>query len=79
MPNAVVAAELLGDACRVEFRVLGPVEARADGRPLQVAGSRQRALLALLLLRRGSPVSRGELVDGLWGEEDPRDPLRRCR
>src|SRR5215207_5646606 len=76
VPNAVAAAELLGDACRVEFRVLGPVEARADGRPLQVAGARQRALLALLLLRRGSPVSRGELVDGLWGEEDPQGSVK---
>ena len=51
--------------------MLGPVEARADGHPVQVAGSRQRALLAMLLLRRGSPVPQGELVDGLWGEGDP--------
>jgi DNA-binding SARP family transcriptional activator len=53
----------------VEFRILGPVEARADGRVLDLAGSRQRALLAVLLLRRGSPLSRDQLVDDLWGGE----------
>ena len=72
LSNAVAVTEWLGDACRVDFRVLGPVEARADGRPLQVAGSRQRALLALLLLRRGAPVSRERIVDDLWGEQDPK-------
>ena len=70
--TAVAVVERLGDACRVEFRILGPVEARADGRVLELAGSRQRALLASLLLSRGSPVSRGRLVEDLWGEEEPK-------
>jgi DNA-binding SARP family transcriptional activator len=55
----------------VEFRVLGPVEVRAQGRPLAVAGGRQRALLALLLLHSGEPVSRDRLIEGLWGERPP--------
>ena len=36
----------------VEFRLLGPLEAMLDGRPLALGGPKQRALLALLLLHR---------------------------
>ena len=55
----------------MDFRILGPVEARAQSRPLAVAGGRQRALLALLLLRAGEPVSRDRLIADLWGERPP--------
>jgi DNA-binding SARP family transcriptional activator len=55
----------------VDFRILGPVEVRAQGRPLAVRGGRQRALLALLLLRSGEPLSRDRLIEGLWGERPP--------
>jgi hypothetical protein len=55
----------------VDFRVLGPVKARAAGRPLPVAGARQRALLAVLLLRAGEPVSREGVIVDLWGERSP--------
>ena len=52
----------------MDFRILGPVEARVEGRALDIAGSRQRALLALLLMRRGEPVSQDRLIEELWGE-----------
>ena len=55
----------------MDFRILGPVEALAQGRPLAVAGARQRALLALLLLHAGEPVSRDRLITDLWGERPP--------
>ena len=55
----------------MDFRVLGPVEARLEGRPLPVAGARQRALLAVLLLRAGEPVSRERVIADLWGERPP--------
>ena len=55
----------------VDFRILGPVEVHAQGRPLAVPGARQRALLALLLLRAGEPVSRDRLIADLWGERPP--------
>ena len=55
----------------MDFRILGSVEARADGRALELAGPRQRAVLALLLLRGGGPVTQDRLVDDLWGEESP--------
>jgi DNA-binding SARP family transcriptional activator/streptogramin lyase len=55
----------------VEFRVLGPLEVCTDDGPLPLGGAKQRALLAILLLRRGESVSSGRLVDDLWGERPP--------
>ena len=56
---------------RLEFRVLGPLEVSAGGEPLPLGGARQRALLALLLLKEGRVVSRDRIVDALWGERPP--------
>lgn len=64
---------------KLEFRVLGPVEAAADSVPLDVGGPQQRALLALLLLRANEVVSRDRLIDELWGDAPPataRDTLK---
>jgi peptide/nickel transport system substrate-binding protein len=55
----------------VEFGVLGPVEARSQGRDLQLGGPKQRVLLAVLLLARDRAVSRDRLIDSLWGESPP--------
>ena len=60
----------------MEFRILGPVEARADGRVLELGGPRQRALLASLLLSRGSTVSQDRLVEDLWGEQEPKGSVK---
>src|SRR5688500_1560723 len=49
-----------------EFRVLGPVEALRDGRPINVGGRQQRWLLAILLVDRGRAVSSDRLIDELW-------------
>jgi DNA-binding SARP family transcriptional activator len=53
----------------MEFRILGPLEAREDGVVLALGGARQRALLAVLLLRANEVVSIEGLIDALW--EDP--------
>jgi len=50
----------------IDFRVLGPLEARRAGRSIPLGGPKQRALLAYLLLRANTPVSTDELVDALW-------------
>jgi DNA-binding SARP family transcriptional activator len=55
----------------LEFRLLGPVEAFVDGRPLGLPAAKPRALLADLLLNRNRVVSVSRLVDDLWGEEPP--------
>jgi predicted ATPase/DNA-binding SARP family transcriptional activator len=54
-----------------EFRILGPLEAVVDGRPLGLGAPKQRALLAELLVNRGRVVPRSRLIDALWGEEAP--------
>jgi DNA-binding SARP family transcriptional activator len=55
----------------MEFRVLGPLEAREDDRSFPLGGAKQRALLVLLLLNANRVVSRERLIDELWGEEPP--------
>ncbi|HJX47222.1 MAG TPA: winged helix-turn-helix domain-containing protein, partial [Gaiellaceae bacterium] len=55
----------------IEFRILGPLEATADGRSLALGGTKQRALLAVLLLEAGRVVSTDRLIDALWSGEPP--------
>jgi DNA-binding SARP family transcriptional activator len=55
----------------LEFRLLGPLEARLDDRPLPLGGIRQRGLLALLLLRANEVVARDRLIDELWRDHAP--------
>jgi DNA-binding SARP family transcriptional activator len=55
----------------MDFRILGPLEVRDRGRPIELPRRKQRAVLAILLLRRGEMVSSDVLVDGLWGEDPP--------
>ena len=54
-----------------EFRVLGPLEALADGTPAKLGGSRPRAVLAVLLLHSGQVVSASRLIDEVWAEDPP--------
>jgi hypothetical protein len=55
----------------VEFRVLGPLEVRDGERIVPLGGAKQRAVLAILLLRHDEVVSRERLVDGVWGDSPP--------
>jgi len=56
-----------------EFRILGPLEVlAADGEPLALGGQKQRAVLALLLLRANHVVPTDFLIDALWGDNPPR-------
>ena len=51
----------------MDFRILGPLEAHDGDRLLPLGGTRQRALLALLLLHVNEVVSSDRLIDELWG------------
>jgi DNA-binding SARP family transcriptional activator/tetratricopeptide (TPR) repeat protein len=53
----------------MEFRILGPLEVLADGHSVDLAGQKQRALLALLLVEANRSVSRERLIDALWEDE----------
>jgi DNA-binding SARP family transcriptional activator len=57
----------------VEFRILGPLEVVERDRLLPLGGSRQRALLALLLTRPNEIVSADRLIDELWPSEPPQN------
>src|SRR5881227_2151335 len=65
-------AALLRSAEAMDFRLLGPLEVRSQGRALPLGGPKQRAVLALLLLHPGEVVSTDRLVDDLWGERPPK-------
>ncbi len=54
----------------MEFRVLGPFEVLHDGVVVPVSAAKQRALLAVLLLRAGTAVSGRRLIGDLW-EQPP--------
>ena len=55
----------------MDFRILGPLEVLDDGRSLALAGTKPRALLALLLLHANETLTTDRLIDALWGEHPP--------
>jgi peptide/nickel transport system substrate-binding protein len=55
----------------MDLRLLGPVEARLDERPIALGAPKQRAVLAMLALQAGRTVSADRLAEGLWGEQPP--------
>ncbi len=55
----------------MDFRILGPLEVRADGANIELGRGRERALLAVLLLNANRVVSTDRLIDALWGEAPP--------
>lgn len=55
---------------RVDFCVLGPIEVRIDGLPINIGGYRQRRLLALLLSRAGRVIATDALVEHVWDDAD---------
>lgn len=57
----------------MEFRILGPLEVLDGGGPVEIAGSKRRAVLALLLLHANEVVRTERLIDDLWGDHAPRN------
>jgi DNA-binding SARP family transcriptional activator/tetratricopeptide (TPR) repeat protein len=56
---------------RIEFLMLGPLEARCGGRPLKLGSIKHRMLLAKLMLHPNQVISTDELIDTVWGERPP--------
>ncbi|MFF4156683.1 BTAD domain-containing putative transcriptional regulator [Streptomyces sp. NPDC001678] len=64
----------------LQFKVLGPLQIKHNGRELPAPrGPKVRQLLSLLVLQPGSVVSHGPLVDELWGKEPPKTALSTVR
>ncbi len=55
----------------LEFRILGPLDVRRDGRAVDLGAHRQRALLAVLLLSANEVLSSDRLIEEVWGERAP--------
>ena len=55
----------------MEFGLLGPLTVVEAGTDVTPARPKQRALLSLLLLRRGEVVPGAQLIEALWGEQPP--------
>jgi DNA-binding SARP family transcriptional activator len=63
----------------MEFRILGPLEARAEAGEVALGGPKPRALLAVLLLHPNEVVPADRLIDELWGEDSPEDAAAALR
>ncbi|MFD2765568.1 AfsR/SARP family transcriptional regulator [Micromonospora eburnea] len=55
----------------LRFELLGPQRAWYADRPLDLGAGKQRAVLAVLLLSAGRPVSIGQVIEAVWPEEPP--------
>lgn len=56
---------------RLEIRILGPLEVTDGTSVLELAGFRQRALLARLAVAANRVVAVDSLIDELWGSQPP--------
>lgn len=65
---------MLATQRRLEIRLLGTFDVTVDGRPAGNGGSKRDALLTLLALHRGRPVSMDALAEELWGSDSPDSP-----
>ena len=52
----------------MRYGVLGPLQVSDGERSIEITGTKQRALLAMLLLHANQVVSTDRLIDALWGE-----------
>ncbi len=53
--------------------LLGPLRVSVDGRPVELPAGRVRALLAVLAMSAGRPVSLDRLASAVWGPAPPGD------
>jgi DNA-binding SARP family transcriptional activator/pimeloyl-ACP methyl ester carboxylesterase len=64
----------------MQIRILGPMEVRTDSGELCLpGGSKQRLLLAILLLHSPRVASVDRLIECLWGDGRPEDPTASLR
>ncbi len=55
----------------MKYQLLGPLEVQGGDGTLPLGGTKQRAVLALLLLSANRVIPRERLIDELWGDQPP--------
>lgn len=55
----------------IRFHLLGPLRIWHGETEITLTSDRQKAVLALLLLKAGAPVRRQEIIDAVWGDGAP--------
>ncbi|MFH8486822.1 AfsR/SARP family transcriptional regulator [Streptomyces longisporoflavus] len=60
-----------GMSTGMRFELLGPLRALSGDEEVPLGPPKQRAVLAVLLLQEGRPLSYEGLVDAVWGDEPP--------
>ncbi|GID32390.1 AfsR/SARP family transcriptional regulator [Paractinoplanes brasiliensis] len=55
----------------MEYRILGPLEARREGTAIDIKGRRQLTVLAMLLVDANQVVPTDHLVEAVWGSKPP--------
>jgi DNA-binding SARP family transcriptional activator len=63
----------------VRFQILGPLVVEADAGAVNLGGPKPRAVLAVLLVHRGTVVSDDRLVEAVWSGRPPRGALSSLR
>src|SRR5947209_3899934 len=63
----------------VRYRILGPLEVCVGERALNLGGTRQRRVLAALLLAANHPVSLFHLVESVWEGPGPATARRQVQ
>ena len=61
----------LSPSAQIDFRILGPLEVRLDGRIVTLEGAKARALLVLLLVHANTVVPSEQLIEDLWSGSPP--------
>ena len=59
----------------VQVRVLGGISASVGGSDVDLGGRLQRAVLAVLVAARGKAVSANRLIELVWDEDPPGNPI----
>ena len=60
----------------VEFAVLGPLRVMGAAGPVDIAGAKERTLVARLVADAGRMVPVEDLIDSLWDESPPRSAAK---
>ncbi|WP_410601048.1 BTAD domain-containing putative transcriptional regulator [Amycolatopsis sp. lyj-90] len=61
-----------GGGALIEFGLLGEIEARWNGEPMELGHKRQRSVLVVLLAEPNQVMSADQLIDRVWARQPPR-------